>query len=304
MIAGSTDKMSIVHTARYTAIEAKLTEEINGLETAVSEVKAGYVRVADIDGTYPETIIDGGVINTGSITVGKYADGSISGDKLADGAVGTVKIADGAIVGDKIAVNSVAAAKLANIAGFTFSDSTMSSGSGTSKVIISGDASYSPFAFAAGNDAPASAPFRVNRNGKLYASDAYLYGEVRAATGQIGPLKVTDAGLTYATSGRFQIDANGYLKAAGADLSGKLVGSFTTGSGGGIWIDQKNHYTRIRDDDGYWRIFGLKAVYVSMTYNGPTTTQILALVAKGTGTSPPSPPSPGGGGSSIYPVPY
>lgn len=296
--------MSVVYDARFSAQEVALTEEVDKIETELTQIRAGYVRIVDIDGTYPETIIDGGVINTGSVTVGKLADGAVTEDKLANGAVGTVKIADGAIIGDKLAVNSVTAAKLSTIAGFTFTNSVMSSGSGTSKVMISGNPNYSIFAIALGADTPASSPFRVNRNGKLYSSDAYVYGEVRASTGQIGPLKVSDTGLTFTTSGKFQIDPNGNLKAKGVDLDGKLVGSFTTKSGGGIWIDQKNHYTRIKDDQGDWRVFGIEVIWGAVYSGGPTTKRIEVVALKGTGTSPPSPPSPGGGGSGGYPVPY
>ena len=331
MITGSTDKMSVVYDARFTAQEVALTEEVDKIETELTQIRAGYVRIIDIDGTYPETIIDGGVINTGSITigkladgavtedklangavgtvkiadgaiigdklavssvtVGKLADGAVTEDKLANGAVGTVKIADGAIIGDKLAVNSVNASKLAEIAGFTFTNSVMSSGSGTSKVMISGNPNYSIFAIALGADTPASSPFRVNRNGKLYSSDAYVYGNIRASTGQIGPLKVSNTGLTFTTSGKFQIDPNGNLKATGVDLDGNLVGSFTTKSGGGIWIDQKNHYTRIKDDQGDWRVFGIEVIWGAVYSGGPTTKRIEVVALKGTGTSPPSPPS-------------
>ncbi len=138
----------------------------------------------------------------------------------------------------------------------------------------------------------------------MYSRDAYVYGEVRAAKGQIGPLKVSNTGLTFTSSGKFQIDPNGNLKATGVDLDWKLVGSFTTKSGGGIWIDQKNHYTRIKDDKGDWRVFGIEVVWGAEESGGSTTKKFEVLALKGTGTSPPSPPSPGGGGSGGYPVPY
>ena len=302
MITGSTDKMSVVYDARFSAQEVALTEEVDKIETELTQIRAGYVRIVDIDGTYPETIIDGGVINTGSVTVGKLADGAVTEDKLANGAVGTVKIADGAIIGDKLAVNSITAAKLSTIAGFTFSYSTMSAGSGDTYLRISGAKNYTPFLY--GGTTPSTAKFVVTVAGKTYARDAYIYGEVRAAKGQIGPLKVSNTGLTFTTSGKFQIDPNGNLKAKGVDLDGKLVGSFTTGSGGGIWIDQKNHYTRIKDDQGNWRVFGIEVVWGAVYSGGPTTKRVEVLALKGTSTSPPSPPSPGGGGSGGYPVPY
>ena len=344
--------MSVVYDARFSAQEVALTEEVDKIETELTQIRAGYVRIVDIDGTYPETIIDGGVINTGSVTVGKLADGAVTEDKiangavgtvkiadgaiigdklavnsvtaaklntgsvtvgkladgavtedkLANGAVGTVKIADGAIIGDKLAVNSITAAKLATIAGFTFSDSTMRATSGSYGIQISGDSSTSPIWI--GNSSWSSYQFAVTWSGKMYAKNAYVYGEVRAATGQIGPLKVSNTGLTYTSSGKFQIDPNGNLKAKGVDLDGKLVGSFTTKSGGGIWIDQKNHYTRIKDDQGDWRVFGVEVVWGAAYSGGPTTKRVEVLALKGTGTSPPSPPSPGGGGSGGYPVPH
>jgi hypothetical protein len=77
MITGSTDKMSVVHEARYTAIEARLTEEINGVETAVTEVRAGYVRIAQIDGTLGETIIDGGAIKANTLSASKITTGRL-----------------------------------------------------------------------------------------------------------------------------------------------------------------------------------------------------------------------------------
>jgi hypothetical protein len=294
--------MSVVYDARFSAQEVALTEEVDKIETALTQIRAGYVRIVDIDGTYPETIIDGGVINTGSVTVGKLADGAVTEDKLANGAVGTVKIADGAIIGDKLAVNSITAAKLSTIAGFTFSDSTMSAGSGDTYLRISGATNWMPFLY--GGTTLDTAKFVVTVAGKTYARDAYIYGEVRAAKGQIGPLTVSNTGLTFTSSGKFQIDPNGNLKAKGVDLDGNLVGSFTTGSGGGIWIDQKNHYTRIKDDQGNWRVFGIEVIWGAVYSGGPTTKRIEVVALKGTGTSPPSPPSPGGGGSGGYPVPY
>jgi len=336
------DAMSVVYDARFSAQEVALTEEVDKIETELTQIRAGYVRIVDIDGTYPETIIDGGVINTGSVTVGKLADGAVTEDKLANGAVGTVKIADGAIIGDKLAVNSVTvgkladgavtedklangavgtvkiadgaiigdklavnsitAAKLSTIAGFTFSDSTMSAGSGDTYLRISGAANYIPFLY--GGTTLDAAKFAVTVAGKTYARDAYIYGEVRAAKGQIGPLKVSNTGLTFTSSGKFQIDPNGNLKATGVDLDGKLVGSFTTKSGGGIWIDQKNHYTRIKDDQGNWRVFGIEVIWGAEKSGESTTKKFEVLALKGTGASPPSPPSPGGGGSGGYPVPY
>lgn len=302
MITGSTDKMSVVYDARFTAQEVALTEEVDKIETELTQIRAGYVRIVDIDGTYPETIIDGGVINTGSITIGKLADGAVTEDKLANGAVGTVKIADGAIIGDKLAVSSITAAKLSTIAGFTFSDSTMTSGSGDTYLRLSGSPGWHPFLY--GGTTITDAKFGVSSAGKTFARDAYIYGEIRAAKGQIGPLKVSNTGLTFTTSGKFQIDPNGNLKAKGVDLDGKLVGSFTTGSGGGIWIDQKNHYTRIKDDQGDWRVFGIEVVWCAVYSGGPTTKRVEVVALKGKGTSPPSPPSPGGGGSGGYPTPY
>lgn len=261
-LTGTTDKMSVVYDARFTAQEVALTEEVDKIETALTQIRAGYVRIVDIDGTYPETIIDGGVINTGSVT----------------------------------------AAKLSTIAGFTFSDSTMTSGSGDTYLQISGASTHHPFLY--GGTTEATAKFAVSQIGRMYSRDAYVYGEVRAAKGQIGPLTVSNTGLTFTSSGKFQIDPNGNLKATGVDLDGNLVGSFTTGSGGGIWIDQKNHYTRIKDDQGDWRVFGIEVIWGAAYSGGPTTKRIEVVALKSTGTSPPSPPSPGGGGSSFYPVPY
>jgi phage minor structural protein len=326
-----------VYDARFTAQEVALTEEVDKIETELTQIRAGYVRIVDIDGTYPETIIDGGVINTGSITigkladgavtedklangavgtvkiadgaiigdklavnsvtVGKLADGSVSGDKLADGAVGTVKIADGAIIGDKLAVNSINASKLSTIAGFTFDNDIMWSGSGDSYLRLSGSPGWHPFLY--GGTTITDAKFGVSSAGKTFARDAYIYGEIRAAKGQIGPLTVSDTGLTFTTSGKFQIDPNGNLKATGVDIAGK----FATGSGGGIWIDQYRHTTRITDDSGAWKVFGLETFWAASSSGGTANTQITALVIKGSATGPP-PPNPGGGGSGGYPVPY
>jgi hypothetical protein len=298
-LTGSTDKMSVVYDARFTAQEVALTEEVDKIETELTQIRAGYVRIVDIDGTYPETIIDGGVINTGSVTVGKLADGAVTEDKLANGAVGTVKIADGAIVGDKLAVNSINASKLSTIAGFTFENKIMWSGSGDSYLRLSGSPGWHPFLY--GGTTITGAKFGVSSAGKTFARDAYIYGEIRAAEGQIGPLNVSDEGLSYATqdSGVFQIDETGKLKAVGVDISGK----FATGSGGGIWIDQYRHPTRITDDSGAWKVFGLETFWAASSSGGKTNTQITALVIKGSATGPPS-PNPGSGGSGSYPVPY
>ena len=378
MATGTTDTASVIHESAYGAIEARLTQKIDGVETAVTEVRAGYVRIAQIDGTLGETIIDGDVINTGSVTGNKIKAGEITGNhlavdsitankikageiiteklaigavnedrlannavsedkikanavtadkikalaissthlaansviagKIATNAVTATTIAAGAVTAGKIAANSITATELSTIAGFTFSDSTMSSGSGTSRVYISGNPSFSSYAIIIGGDSASTAPFRVSRAGALVASNATITGTVTSANftssfGQIGPLKISSQGLTYTSSGRFQINASGYLVASGVELSGKLSGCYKTGSGG-IWIDQKNHLTRIKDNSGNWRVFGLQTFWAASDSGGGTTYPVtaLAIVSGSPGGEPPDPGNPGGPGTSVYPL--
>jgi len=143
-------------------------------EDKLANGAVGTVKIAD-------GAIIGDKLAVNSVTVGNLADGAVTEDKLANGAVGTVKIADGAIIGDKLAVNSITAAKLSTIAGFTFSYSTMSAGSGDTYLRISGAKNYMPFLY--GGQTLDAAKFVVTVAGKTYARDAYIYGEVRAASG-------------------------------------------------------------------------------------------------------------------------
>ncbi|NLA51329.1 MAG: hypothetical protein GX860_04260, partial [Alcaligenaceae bacterium] len=239
----------------------QMTSSINSLDTAVTTIQAGqaaFVKISDIDGTKSTTIIDGGIIKTGTITA------------------------------NKIAANSITANKFANIAGFTFSNSTMLASNSGSYVRISGASGYAPIRVG-----PSSSDIRflVDTDGSMTATNADISGKITATSGKIGALEITPgllqyrpnssnnvnrtyfSGVTsdtyvfasYDSSGTrtFSIARTGGLYATGADISGKItatsgtiggwdIGSYLSSSG---TYNSPNYISLNPSSDASYRIF-------------------------------------------------
>lgn len=109
-------------TANATAIQSKVSagdvvsvinqsaEKINASAVAID--LSGFVTFTDLTDT-SKTIINGGVIQTGTILANQIASNAITTDKLNANAVTAAKIAANAITTDKLNANAVTAAKIA-----------------------------------------------------------------------------------------------------------------------------------------------------------------------------------------------
>ena len=198
---------------------------MNGVTTFLSN--NGYVTEDDL-GANGSTVIDGGRISTNTLiigasnvnglasvaTSGSYNDLSnkptipdVSGYIAKDGTIGTLP-ASGATssntTGFKVSSQGLMTASNAIIYGTTYSSSgiiggwtlesnNLHSGTGTSYVGLDSNTNNT-YAIYAGNSTASSAPFRVTRAGKLYATDAEISGNITANSLTLG------SGVTIASS--------------------------------------------------------------------------------------------------------
>lgn len=90
-------------------------------------------------------------------------------------------------------------------------DSKLWTGSGSSYVGLNGKyTGYSTdLAIWAGAQSGSSAPLRIYKNGKIYASDAELTGAITAKSGNIGGWTITDKSRLYSGSGTSYVALNG-----------------------------------------------------------------------------------------------
>lgn len=104
----------------------------------------------------------------------------------------------------------------------------------------------STYAFWAGNETPASAPFRVNYNGTLNATGASISGSI-LATSFTAKDSNNKTRATVDTNGLVLYDGNGYKKASfGSDIN-LYGGSSTTGAAPYININSTNGITILKD---------------------------------------------------------
>lgn len=126
-------------------------------------------------------------------------------------------------------------AKSGKIGGFNISDSYLYSGSKGTRVAINGGTDYySDYAFWAGAENPASAPFWVKKNGDIKVKSGTFSGKLESATGSFsGALEAatgTFSGDISAASGTFKgtIQASKYLDSSGKNMmtNGKFTSDY------------------------------------------------------------------------------
>ena len=123
------------------------------------------------------------------------------------------------------------------IGGFTVNNSSLTAGSGSTSVGVSATGS---FAFYAGNATPGSAPFRVNFNGQLIASNAVITGDISCNT------------LTASTSGNV---AGWDISASALTSNGGTIRTSSSATVNGITLDN----TGLRGYGGGVQKFALTA---------------------------------------------
>lgn len=136
------------------------------------------------------------------------------------------------------------------IGGFTIDSSYLYSGTGGNRVAINGGTDYhSPYAFWAGAEDPANAPFWVKKNGEMKATNATFSGTINASK-LAGDLVADD-------------DTDGWLRGCGISVGG----NYKTGAG--------NFYV---DSNGNVSMKGSIELAGSITFNGKTYTGLQDAV--------------------------
>ena len=186
--------------------------------TSISSMAAGDVLIAIADPGNDKanltvvggrSYISGDWINTGAITANQIKAGTITANEIAANTITAAKIVAGTITADEIAAGTITAAKIqagtitaneiaANtITGDEISASaTIIAGSGNDIAGLDGaDATYRIYA---GHATPATAPFRVTKAGKLYATGAVISGEITVTGGNAATQTYADGVATEA----------------------------------------------------------------------------------------------------------
>lgn len=130
------------------------------------------------------------------------------------------------------------------LSGWVIEKDYLYSGDGTNRVQLSSSGSIP--SISAGSENASTAPFRVYRDGRLFASNANISGEINATLGKIGgwvietnKLRNTTNTIGLVSSGNdafyagssvpseapFYVDKDGKLKTTDADISGKITAS-------------------------------------------------------------------------------
>lgn len=157
--------------------------------------------ISNEPGTYildKETIIDGGSIETDTITGNQILAGSITADKIdvnsifAQDITATGTITGANLIGATGTFSGQITATQGSIAGWTIiKDKMYTTGSGTYTGIGKYGSAYAFWAGATSNDNGNSAVFKVGHTGKLTATDADITGIITATSGKIGRYDIT-----------------------------------------------------------------------------------------------------------------
>ena len=221
--------------------------------------------ISNEPGTYildKETIIDGGSIETDTITGNQILAGSITADKIATDAIksrnyisssGTqgsfLNLSDGSFIspnlswdsnGNLIAKNANLSGEITatngSIAGWTIISNKMyTTGSGKYTGIGKYGSAYAFWAGATSNDNGNSAVFKVGHTGKLTATDADITGTITATNGKIGRYDITSTYLkTNSGSNASGIGGNQAFWAGAEDSNSA---PFRVGYDGVLWAE-------------------------------------------------------------------
>jgi hypothetical protein len=157
--------------------------------------------ISNEPGTYildKETIIDGGSIETDTITGNQILAGSITADKIdvnsifAQDITATGTITGANLIGATGTFSGQITATQGSIAGWTIiKDKMYTTGSGKYTGIGKYGSAYAFWAGATSNDNGNSAVFKVGHTGKLTATDADITGIITATSGKIGRYDIT-----------------------------------------------------------------------------------------------------------------
>lgn len=232
----------------------KITTDILKSKNYVSETSGSFLNLADgsFDSKYLKWDNVGKVIANDITVVG----GSINvNDKFIVNNDGVATLQGATVVGNITAESGkIGKFNLDNLALVTGDTDVTCAGLGGSSQ-----------AFWAGSLIMDNAPFRVGYDGKLYASDADIAGEITATSGKIGKYRIDDylitgsgstctgmggnqafwAGSNSSNDAPFHVSYDGSLYASKANISGVI--NSTDGSIGGWKIENSSIYVKSTD---------------------------------------------------------
>ena len=151
-----------------TAVTIKLlfcNKTVSNINSTLKNVENALNTIAPIKNDPTKTVINGGKIDTGTITANSIATNAITSAKIIASAVTTSKIAANAIIADKIAANAVTADKISvkTLSAINANLGTITAGSLSAVSINNGKGT-----------------FRVDANGNMTAKSASITGTIQS----------------------------------------------------------------------------------------------------------------------------
>jgi hypothetical protein len=134
---------------------------------------------------------------------------------FVSGSAGWQIDADGSAEFNDVTVRGTIYAEAGEIAGWTLAVGHLYAGSGANRVGLK----PGTYPFYAGAEAEASAPFRVNTGGEVWATNAHITGEITATTGTIGGWTISATEIKSGTNivldssvPKIEIGSSGYIR--------------------------------------------------------------------------------------------
>lgn len=153
---------------------ADLTQANKDLATLEGMFPIGSTDIKDDSISTPKlqtNSVNADKILANSITANKIKANAVTADKIVANAITADKIASNSISSDKIVANTITGAKIS-------STTTITAGSGNDVAKL--DGSNATWRVYAGNSNPANAPFRVDKDGNLFAETGTFGGTIYA----------------------------------------------------------------------------------------------------------------------------
>jgi hypothetical protein len=173
--------------------------------------------------TSGQTVINGGNISTGSISIGSLFNADIDNPavQIAGYVIDEYQIKTPA---DQVQYGGIALQRPHN---------------GTNWAFAIGYTNYNNYS---------GAPFRVSHGGEMYATNAHITGEITATNGEIGGFTITSTELTTTTPSDpyhgFTLDSNGEITIAGSYVtyidSERVSTHYVSINGGGLFYRDTN----------------------------------------------------------------
>jgi len=189
------------------------------LRAGAREPQVGDRLAFDGMGWVPEVNIarPRGVTHVHTDTVVRIVMGRWRSPDFVTGVSGWQFDAGGSLEANNITARGTIYAEAGEIAGWTLAAGHLHAGSGAGRVGLKPGS----YPFYAGAEAEASAPFRVNTGGEMWATNAHITGQITATTGAIGGWTLTATEIKSGTNivfdssvPRIVIGSSGYIRSS------------------------------------------------------------------------------------------